>query len=140
MGFCVKCGTSILEGRVNCLSCYTNSHLNQKKSDMWYILPILFGFLGGLIMYGVLFDESRKKAKKGLLLGFILTILYIMLFIIMGVGIISTVTNDDYINCEFLGYQVDSHRDTLQLSALIGDKEGLLEYEKLQTKYNENCI
>jgi len=43
------------------------------------------------------------------------------------------------INCEFLGYQVDTHKDMLELYAMIGDADGIREYVKLQKKYKENC-
>jgi len=53
--------------------------------------------------------------------------------------IVDSSTNLFGINCEFLGYQVDAYKDTLELSAMVGDKEGILEYVKLQKQYNENC-
>jgi peptidoglycan/LPS O-acetylase OafA/YrhL len=50
--------------------------LQQKRraSAEWYLLPIYFGFLGGLLMFFVLKDEDRPRAKHGLILGIIQTI------------------------------------------------------------------
>ena len=44
---------------------------------MWYLLPIFFGFLGGMAMFFVLKDEDRQLAKNGVKLGAILTIVWV---------------------------------------------------------------
>ena len=47
----------------------------KKPSAAWYLMPIFLGLIGGLIMYFVLKDENRDMAKKGIILGFILTVI-----------------------------------------------------------------
>jgi len=44
---------------------------------MWYLLPIFFGFLGGMAMFFVLKDEDRQLAKNGVKVGAILTIVWV---------------------------------------------------------------
>ena len=44
---------------------------------MWYLLPIFFGFLGGMAMFFVIKDEDRQLAKNGVKLGAILTIVWV---------------------------------------------------------------
>jgi hypothetical protein len=39
----------------------------------WYLLPIFLGLIGGIIMFAVLRNEDRGMAKKGLLVGILLT-------------------------------------------------------------------
>ena len=37
-----------------------------KNTKAWYILPIFFGVIGGLIMYFILKDKNPKMAKTSL--------------------------------------------------------------------------
>ena len=55
-------------------------------SKVWYLVPIFFGIIGGLVMYLVLKDEDRKMAKKGLVLGIILTVVSFVIGIIIGIS------------------------------------------------------
>jgi hypothetical protein len=43
-------------------------------SKVWYLLPIFFGIIGGLVMYFVLRNTDRKMAKRGVLLGVLMVI------------------------------------------------------------------
>jgi len=61
-----------------------------KPSIAWYLLPILFGIIGGVAMYLLLKDTNIQKkigsqlslgtdkamAKKGLIVGIVITILW----------------------------------------------------------------
>jgi prolipoprotein diacylglyceryltransferase len=49
----------------------------NRGSITWYLLPIFFGFLGGMAMFFVLKDEDRQLAKNGVKLGAILTIVWV---------------------------------------------------------------
>jgi len=44
--------------------------LTTKRSNFWYILPIVLGLLGGVIAYFVLRKSDSKKAKICLIIGF----------------------------------------------------------------------
>ncbi len=48
--------------------------LGPKPDDSWYVLPVLFGLLGGLIMLLALYDRDKDMAVKGLILGVITTV------------------------------------------------------------------
>jgi uncharacterized BrkB/YihY/UPF0761 family membrane protein len=50
----------------------------KRGSRMWYLLPIFFGFVGGMAMFFVLKDEDRQLAKNGVKVGAILTIVLIV--------------------------------------------------------------
>jgi uncharacterized BrkB/YihY/UPF0761 family membrane protein len=52
----------------------------NRGSRIWYLLPIFFGFVGGMAMFFVLKDEDRQLAKNGVKVGAILTI--VLVFII----------------------------------------------------------
>jgi prolipoprotein diacylglyceryltransferase len=49
----------------------------NRGSITWYLLPIFFGFLGGMAMFFVLKDEDRQLAKNGVKVGAILTIVWV---------------------------------------------------------------
>ena len=48
------------------------------RSRWWYLVPILFGLVGGIIGYFALRKDDPKKAKNCLILGGILTIINIV--------------------------------------------------------------
>ena len=52
---------------------------NEKiRSRWWYLVPILFGLVGGIIGYFALRKDDPKKAKNCLIIGGILTIINIL--------------------------------------------------------------
>ena len=51
------------------------------RSRWWYLVPILFGLVGGIIGYFALRKDDPKKAKNCLILGGILTIINIVVSI-----------------------------------------------------------
>ena len=48
------------------------------RSRWWYLVPILFGLVGGVIGYFALRKDDPKKAKNCLIIGGILTIINIL--------------------------------------------------------------
>lgn len=56
----------------------------RRRSRWWYLLPILFGIIGGVIAYFVLKDDDRKMAKNCLWLSIILTIISFIIGLIIG--------------------------------------------------------
>ena len=58
---------------------------------MWYLAPIFLGILGGIVMYLVIKDDDPKMAKKGLIVGLILTAVSVIAYVpfaIMGLAFI----------------------------------------------------
>ena len=51
----------------------------RKRSNWWYLLPIFFGIIGGIIAYFALRRDDREKAKKCIYLGVILLAVGIIL-------------------------------------------------------------
>ena len=52
---------------------------SQKEvSSMWYLLPIFFGIIGGIIAWAVTKDDDPVKAKKFMIFGFVFLILEIV--------------------------------------------------------------
>ena len=50
----------------------------KNRSGLWYLLPILFGIIGGVIAWFVIKDNDPKKAKNCLYLGLVLLIIEIL--------------------------------------------------------------
>jgi uncharacterized membrane protein len=51
----------------------------RQRSNWWYLLPIFFGIIGGIIAYFALRRDDREKAKKCIYLGLILLVVGIIL-------------------------------------------------------------
>jgi uncharacterized BrkB/YihY/UPF0761 family membrane protein len=54
----------------------------KRRSSWWFLLPILFNVIGGIIAYFIIKEDDPKKAKDCLLLGAILTAIGIAIFLI----------------------------------------------------------
>jgi cytochrome bd-type quinol oxidase subunit 2 len=54
----------------------------KRRSAWWFLLPILFNVIGGVIAYFVIKEDDKKRAKDCLLLGIILTAIWLALFFI----------------------------------------------------------
>jgi len=66
------------------------SHYTKKptSSAIW-ILPILLGFVGGLIMYFIIMNDDKPKAQNGLVLGIVLTIITGLIYFIFFAAVIA---------------------------------------------------
>ena len=51
----------------------------KPRSNMWYLLPVLAGLIGGVIAYWVLRHDDPKKAKKCVYIGIALAIVGIVI-------------------------------------------------------------
>ena len=54
-----------------------------KVSNWWWLLPIFLNILGGILMFIALRRENYDIAKKGLIMGFIITVLEIALYLMI---------------------------------------------------------
>ena len=54
----------------------------KRRSSWWFLLPILFNVIGGIIAYFIIKEDDPKKARDCLLLGAILTAIGIAIFFI----------------------------------------------------------
>lgn len=54
----------------------------RRRSAWWFLLPILFNVIGGIIAYFVIKEDDPKRAKNCLLLGIILTAIGFAIFFI----------------------------------------------------------
>ncbi len=67
--YCSKCGHETISSMMI-------EPIIKKKSKFWYLLPIIFGLLGGVIGYFVLRKSDPSKAKICLILGLGITVAY----------------------------------------------------------------
>ena len=56
------------------------------RSRWWYLVPIFFGLIGGIIAYFAIRRDDPQKAKKCLWVGIILTAINIM----VNISLVST--------------------------------------------------
>ena len=102
--------------------------LNQQvrvRSRWWYLLPIFFHIIGGVIAYFVLKDEDPKKAKNCLWLGIVLIAVEIGLFIIF-VSICTTIGPCADFHDEFMRgmEEMMAQQDMMGASSIENGTEG----------------
>ncbi len=56
--------------------------MEVKRSNLWFLLPIFFNVIGGVIAYFIIKDDDPRKAKNCLLLGVILTAISFAIFVV----------------------------------------------------------
>ena len=55
----------------------------RRRSNWWFLLPILGGLIGGIIAFFVLRQDDPSKAKNCLYLGIVLAIIGLMLNVLV---------------------------------------------------------
>jgi len=63
--------------------------LPSSESNMIWILPILLGWIGGVIMFFVLKDEDKERGLKGLYVGIVISVISaivgLIIFFLVGI-------------------------------------------------------
>jgi len=57
------------------------------RSNIWFLLPILFGVIGGIIAFFILRQDDPRKAKNCLYLGIVFMIIGVVFNIIIASSI-----------------------------------------------------
>lgn len=65
--------------------------LEKTRSNAWFLLPILFGVIGGIIAFFILRNDDPQKAKNCLYLG----LAFMMIGIIFNIFVMSTIPELD---------------------------------------------
>jgi uncharacterized membrane protein YvbJ len=88
LNFCPTCGKELPEGSTYCANCGHGINQNKesgqtrnrvtgktprKRSAWWYIVPVLFSMIGGIISFFILRNDDPKLAKNCLIIGAALT-------------------------------------------------------------------
>ncbi len=63
------------------------SYPEKPRSNAWFLLPILFGVIGGIIAFFILRHDDPRKAKNCLYLGLALMVVGIILNIFLAASI-----------------------------------------------------
>ena len=63
------------------------SYSEKSRSNAWFLLPIFFGLIGGIIAFFILRQTDPSKAKNCLYLGIIFMIIGIILNILISASI-----------------------------------------------------
>ena len=81
--FCSNCGAKIDSKAVICPSCgVKQATIDEGVSSLWYLVPLFFGFIGGIVAWAVNKDRNPAKARKMLIFGILWTVLLIVLSIL----------------------------------------------------------
>jgi hypothetical protein len=82
--FCENCGKQLIRENVANTAPYTANktmQVSQKTGQISlaiWILPVLFGVLGGLMAWGLTRGSDGKKAKNMLVIGIVMTVAWIL--------------------------------------------------------------
>ncbi|MCH6585842.1 MAG: hypothetical protein IH792_02285 [Thaumarchaeota archaeon] len=63
------------------------SYPEKPRSNAWFLLPIVFGVIGGIIAFFILRHDDPRKAKNCLYLGLALMVVGIILNIFLAASI-----------------------------------------------------
>jgi len=63
------------------------SYSEKPRSNAWFLLPIFFGVIGGIIAFFILRHDDPRKAKNCLYLGLALMVIGIILNIFLAASI-----------------------------------------------------
>ncbi len=63
------------------------SYPEKPRSNAWFLLPILFGVIGGIIAFFILRHDDPRKAKNCLYLGLAFMVIGIIFNIFIGAAI-----------------------------------------------------
>lgn len=63
------------------------SYPEKARSNAWFLLPIFFGVIGGIIAYFILRKDDPRKAQNCLYLGIAFMVFGIILNLFIGVAI-----------------------------------------------------
>jgi hypothetical protein len=54
----------------------------KRRSSFWFLLPILFNVVGGIIAFFIILEDDPKKARNCLYLGIILAAIPVILILL----------------------------------------------------------
>ena len=95
-GFCGSCGTALASKFSPCPKCghvktkfisppqHSPQYSSQgvRPSAAWWLLPIFFGWAGGLISWVCIRERDPRMAKNNLILGILLSVIPIIIILI----------------------------------------------------------
>jgi uncharacterized membrane protein YvbJ len=101
LNFCPTCGNELPDGSTYCAACghginpkressktpnRDSVKTPRKRSAWWYILPVLFSLIGGIISFFILRNDDPKLAKNCLIIGASLTGIALLIMIATGIS------------------------------------------------------
>lgn len=101
MSLCPTCGNELPDGSTYCANCGHGTNPKKeyldpprrdygktprKRSAWWYIVPILFSLLGGIIAFFILRNDDSKLAKNCLIIGAALSGIALLVMIATGLS------------------------------------------------------
>ncbi len=51
----------------------------EKPSKLWYLVPIVFGLIGGLVSYIVIKDSDKEMARNMIIVGIVMAVVPFLL-------------------------------------------------------------
>jgi len=101
LSLCPTCGNELPDGSTYCARCGHGTNLKKestytpskdygsgprKRSNWWYIVPILFSLLGGIIAFFILRKDDPRLAKNCLIIGASLSGIALLIMLATGLS------------------------------------------------------
>jgi len=129
--YCSNCGHEN-KSNAETTSPISSTIVHKKASYLWYVLPIVFAIIGGVIAYFVLRKSDPKKARNCLLLG--------IGMVVLGIAINTSVSNSlDQIENDIDDFDLQAEKIRIEQEkikqeerAKLFDQEKLIRENELQ--------
>ena len=98
----------------------------QTLSSVWYVMPLFFGVIGGLIVWMTKKDDDHAKAKRMLVLGIVISILYVAIIVYSQITFYDTQMNTPQFlqDANYTKY-CDTHFSQPPTNCMVKDQYGV---------------
>lgn len=89
---CYFCSKELPEGKTYCVHCdhetnttnpFEKTTIYKKRSNAWYLLPIFFGIIGGIIAFVIIRKDDSMKGAYCLIIGVVTMVVGFVLNLII---------------------------------------------------------
>ena len=109
-------------------------------SSVWYMMPLFFGVIGGLIVWMTKKDDDHAKAKRMLVLGIVISILYVAIIVYSQITFYDTPVNTPQFlqDANYTKY-CDVHFSQPPTNCVVKDQHGVPITEDAVNRMSEYC-
>ena len=109
-------------------------------SSVWYMMPLFFGVIGGLIVWMTKKDDDHAKAKRILVLGIVISILYVAIIVYSQITFYDTPVNTPQFlqDANYTKY-CDVHFSQPPTNCVVKDQHGVPITEDAVNRMSEYC-
>ena len=109
-------------------------------SSVWYVMPLFFGVIGGLIVWMTKKDDDHAKAKRMLVLGIVISLLYVAIIVYSEIIFYNTPMNIPQVlqDANYTMY-CDTYFLQPPTNCMVKDQHGVPITEDAVNRMSEHC-